>query len=277
MADFPQHPIDINARKILGAASSPLYAGATVGDYLVIPPPPASTSGVVQREVSYKNACVGLRAYTVGASAGLIYKAENGREALVGSVGAVGAFSAITLAPTVDFIMSSSDRGVYVRISGVDSWDIFGQYADIRGLVRTAVDVTAVDPAAPNTAGDPALAQLLLMSAVDDGALVMPFQEPGVARSFATIMNFDDVGHNYRVYLSNGTDAIEITSTGNSFIAAGASDFIASATVPMPVLPEGWSLKMSLAEAVSTIAPRVIFGYQPTNDVPVLSNQGGAY
>ena len=277
---FKKHPLPNIGFNILAAAPA-LVKGAINEDVLLIPPPSAddvdTNGGSVQRLVS--NAVMVRNSGAVATSAvtnvQVIYKAEGGREALVGNlpaaVLATGA-SAIIAVPA-PFLLSSADLGVFLRVANVATVDAATAFADVRNPFRTSADITSVDGAISPANGNPALAQLLLELAADAEVIVQGLM------GMCAIANFDSAAHTFHLYFSDGTNTIELTDTATP-VSIGAG-VMAVLPMPgnglMPWLADGWSLKGSIGEAVVTKAPRVLFGYIPTNEAPARDDQSGAF
>jgi hypothetical protein len=257
--------------------------GAVNGDFLLVPPPSATNvdanGGAVQRlflgSVAARNS--GSAATAAVTNAQIVYKAEGSREVVLGDLyinvfpGETGSFdisAGVFLAPT--------DRGIFLRVTGGVPGlllDVQSQFFDTRGPVRSSLDVTSFDPAAPPAGGNPALAQTLVTQ-TEAGVVAMNAFLP-----INTITNFDSAPHSFHVYLTNGTDTIELTNTASPVsVSPGRADNLPVAL--MPALANGWSLKISLAVTggpVATVAPRAHLGYVLTNATPARNDQAGAY
>ena len=275
---FKKHPLPFLLMNVLAGAPS-LVKGAFNGDFLLVPPPSAddvdANGGSVVRAVI---APFGVRnagtADTVAATdVQLVYKAEGGREVVLANLNpAVLVQGAITfMQPAMTPLLSPNDQGIFLRVTGAIAGlliDASGTYADLRGPQRTTVDVNVVSPAAPQTVAE----------GTEEGAVLY---NTFIAAGFG-IANFDTVAHTFHIFLDNGTDTIELTNTAvPQSIPAGFAFPLplagSAAGQAIPALAEGWSLKVSLGEAVVTKAPRVFTGYVSTNEGPARNDQAGAY
>lgn len=275
---FKQHPFTLGGGIILLDSNNVLVdnvAPVPAADTLVVPPPPAyvdGNGGKVVRLLTLSNFSGRVKAPTgllIGDTVQLIYKAEGGREVVMGTKTGPVAPGETFNVNAADIIMSPTDLGVFLRFTeaiptGVPLISGLIPYADMRGPLATVDDITAVEAIVAGGDGNVSAAQLLY---TNDTESDVAFN----LNSF--LINFDDVAHTFQVFVSNGTKTIEISDTDTPVsIAAGAIGFLSA-----PSLPPGWSIFVSLGEAVSTFAPRAMLINNTTNLDVARNTQAGAY
>lgn len=277
---FKQHPLVLGGGIALLSGNSVLVddvAPVPADDTLVIPPPPAyvdGNGGKVVRLLTISTFLGRVKASVALLAADkiqLIYKAEGGREIVLGSQNGPLAAGATFSVFCADIIMSPTDLGVFLRVTqavptGLPriSGTIF--FANMRGPVLSASeDVTAVQAIVVGADGDPSLAQLVYTNDTDS--------DVDLALN-AFLLNFDPItAHTYQAFISDGTTTIEISNTAvPPSVAAGAIG-----NVVAPSIPPGWSLYLSLGQAVVTFAPRFMLVQNTTNLDVARNDQGGAF
>lgn len=279
---FKQHPTPLGGSSLLSADSF-LVQGAANGDTLLVAPPSATDTdangGQVVRMISPTTA-VPVRVTNVAGLLladvfSLVYKAEGGREVVLDSnTGVVAQGALVTLNPSCFFAMSPNDLGLFLRLTeavpGPGRLDASVQVFDVRGPTRSATDVDAVE-AIVAAGGSAANAETIFENTSDSDVEVSIFSEEIAS---GAILNFDPLtAHTYQLFLTDGTTTIEITNTAvPPSVAAGSSAVLAPIAIP-----PGWSLKMSLGQAVVTFAPRVVLNTAKTNFDVARNNQAGAY
>ena len=268
---FKQHPLPGLLSQVLGGGSTLVKDGLNA-DYLLVPPPLSTdvdtNGGAVVRSLG---GSVPLRnsggVNIVANDVQIVYVAEGGREVVLAATGAgpLVPGASTTLTPAFNPILKPTDLGVFLRVSNTSEVDAFAIYNDSRRGFRYAADITALDPAT----------NVVITNDSDFDMLIAGPLAPGFG-----IANFDDISHEFHIYLTDGTDTIELTNTAVPVtIAAGACLYLPLAGTGFPpALPPGWSISASLdTDAVSTIAPRIHFGYAKTNAATVRDDQAGAY
>jgi hypothetical protein len=281
---FKNHPVPFIGFNTL-ATSPSLLKGAVGGDFLLVPPPSAANvdanGGSVQRFFAFASIRNAGSAPTAAVTdVQLIYKAESGLEVLLANLTAavftVGETQLLGTLFSAPILLAPTDRGIFLRVTGAIAGlaiDAQTFYSDVRGPVRAALDVTAVDPAVAPAGGNPALAQTLLTQAVAGSV-----SYPGISLPVHVLVNFDTVAHKFHVYLTDGTSTIELTNTASPVPVAPNTVVPLSTLCVVPALAPGWSVKISLAVVgVAVRAPRVITGYTQTNETPARNDQAGAY
>jgi hypothetical protein len=282
---YKRHPLAVIATLVLDAQGKIAAAASGGADTLLVSPSSATNvdanGGSVVRMVDGNTAVLVRVTSAIGLLAAdslrLVYKAEGGREAILANVTAspLGLGETIVLVPNSAFAMSPTDLGLFLRVVQAVplvpvTVDAVVQAFDVRGPVRVATDVDAVE-AIVAAGGSAANAEEVLANpATSSDVLVSGYTPEAIVGS---IHNYDTLDHEYQLFVTDGVTAIEISNTATPPSVPART----AQSVVLPALPPGWSLKMSLGEAVATTAPRFIASPTPTNADVARDNQAGAY
>lgn len=264
-----EHPLPYFLKRIVGAGSVLLPEVDLGQDYLVVPPPAAGPNGVIARDVAQEVVLVNNTVTDIPPGDDLfllIYKNSAGDEVVIATSGAgtgLAAGESLELQPSVPFLLTSADQGVFLRRADAVAilLNAHNRYFDIRDVTRVSANLAN---AAPQT----------LLSGIQGKARLFTPKLSELDDSYAAIANFDSVDHNVEVYLSDGVNTIQITQL-SGLVPAGTMTPIPS--FAMPTLLEGWSVSARVVEDIVSAPCTAIFGYTDTNLSPVRSNQGGAY
>lgn len=159
-------------------------------------------------------------------------------------------FNALSMVLTEadDFILdvTSLDGGAD-RLVGWASWiDILSTDIVVRTAVDISVDGTPID----------------VIPAVPSGQVALQLTDPSMAYILALdllyIDNLDDIQHNFTIHAVLGNGAFQI---GTETTPAGATDTVGVAAIASPVF-EGDSITITMAEPVSTVAPKFYYAYK---------------
>lgn len=284
---YKQHPSALGGGLLLLNANAFIAKDVSpAADVFLFGPPPASdvdsNGGSVARLLSVLHTFLyGRVTNTAGLLATdtvqLVYKAEGGREVILSEQAgaeAQGEKFLNNIDPT--FVMAPTDLGVFVRIAQTvpdpdTRVDILIQSYDVRGVRLLDEDVTAVETPIPAGGGNPNLAQLVYENTTEDTVDVSLVGEEGFF--YGCIHNYDDIPHTYQLFVSDGTTTMEISATDTPpTIPANRTE-----SLVLQALPPGWSVRMSIGEAVSTFAPRFIMSPITVNFDVARTDQAGAY
>ena len=256
-----EHPLPFSGYKALGADSRTAFGTVAGNDYLIVPPPPAGVTRLLDSVSTPISCLVTSAGPLVAGDVQVVYKNENGDVcSLAQNPGGEVAGSVFLFFPQW-LLLSEQDQGVFLKVNA-GSVNVFGSHFDIRNLKRIDVDVTAIFP---NTQP--------LLTNTEDNPLTFPLIN--LNGFTAKILNFDANPHTLRVFFTDGVNSGEVPLVLGQPVPAGT----ASNTTNLPVLKKGWSLSVCLA--AGDIAPtkpvRFAMGLQSTNLSPVRQDQGGAY
>lgn len=269
-----QHPLPYGIGRLLGASSTLVSGALPSTDSLLVPPPPVSPSGVVARSSDFEATVVNNSGVGVEAGAGnfsLVYKAENGLEAVFGDdAGALADAGTLSLGVPTPFLLVPTDEGIFLRLGALQeagpvpftgALDAYMSYFDYRDYTRVAVDLT--DAYQDLFQGVQGKSRMLGRGGQDFGQV------------FAVIANFDSVDHTIEVRITDGVNTVQLPSFAATPVVAGT--LVQASAYGVSHLEEGWVLQARMTVAEAARPCRFITAYTDTNLAPVRTDQGGAF
>lgn len=271
-----EHPLPYGVGRLLGASSTLVSGALPSTDSLLVPPPPVSPNGVVARAANFEAVVINNAGVGVEAGAGnfaLVYKAENGLEAVFGDdAGALADAGTMTLGVPVPFLLTPTDEGIFLRLGALTeagpnpfsgALDAYMNYRDYRDYTRVSVDLT--DAYQTVLQGEQGKSKMLGLGAQDFGEL------------FLVVANFDSVNHTLEARITDGVNTVQLPDFAATFAPVVAGTLSSVTAYPPPYLEEGWSLQVRVTLAQVLRPCRLILAYTDTNLAPVRTNQGGAF